>query len=241
VSDPSVLLKLSGSSFDNGEATIGAFDNDSVNSVANKIGYIAERLESGLAVVVGAGNIWRGRNGITQLDPVLSDQVGMTATVVNAMRLQVELQSVGVESIVMNAFGEVPGTRILDYAEARDLLSAGIVVIFGGGTGKPGVTTDTGATLHASGCNLGTIWFAKDDVDGIYDADPKKVRGAHRFDEIPISDILKQNLKVMDTKALEMGLEKGIGFKVFNGSPYQPWETMADEEPEVRFSLVPAA
>lgn len=235
-----MLLKLSGSSFDNGEAVVGAFDNDSVNSVARKVDYVAERLKSGLAVVVGAGNIWRGRNG-TQLDPVLSDQIGMTATVVNAMRLQVELHSIGLESVVMNAFGEVPGTKALNYTEARDLLSGGIVVIFGGGTGKPGVTTDTGATLHASSCGLGTIWFAKDDVDGVYDADPKKVPGAHRFDEIPISEILSLNLKVMDTKALEMGRDKGVGFKVFNGSPYQPWETMVDPDPEVRFTLVPAS
>lgn len=232
-----VLLKLSGSSFDNGEAAIGAFDNPSVQSVANKIGYVNDRMEHGLAVVVGAGNIWRGRNGI-KLDPVMSDQIGMTATVVNAMRLCAELRNIGVEAMVMNAFGQVPGTNELDYTEAQDLLSGGVVVIFGGGTGNPGVTTDTGATKHAAGCGRGLIWFAKDDVDGVYSGDPKKVSGTHRYDKLTITEILDLQLKVMDKEALVMGRDNNIGFKVFNGSPYQPWETMVDEKPEVRFTNV---
>ncbi|MEF3280139.1 MAG: UMP kinase [Elusimicrobiota bacterium] len=169
-----------------------------------------------IAIVIGGGNIWRGakkdHNGI---DRVTSDNMGMLATVINAMALQSALENVGVVTRVQTAIAISQIAEPFIRRRAIRHLEKGRVVIFAGGTGNPYFTTDTAAALRAAEIDADIILKATQ-VDGVYDDDPKKNYKAKMILEISYMDALKKGLKFMDPSALTLCLENKIPIRVFN-------------------------
>ena len=166
-----------------------------------------------IAVIVGAGNIWRGRQG-TDMDRVRADQMGMLATTINALALQDAFEHAGLEAVVMtavemNVFADQYTARGADAA-----LKAGKVVIFGAGLGSPFFSTDTAAVLRAAEINADIILMAKN-VDGVYSADPAKDPSAVRYDEITYKEILEKELKALDMTATTFCMENNISLYAF--------------------------
>lgn len=206
-----VLLKISGEALA-GDSGFG-IDADKLDEIAAQI---KEAFENGfeLGVVLGAGNIWRGRLGV-RMDRVNADHMGMLATVINALALQDALENMGVPTRVQTA------VEMLQFAEpyirrkAMRHLEKGRVVIFGAGTGNPFVTTDTAGALRAAEIKADMLLKATN-VDGVYTADPKKDPQAKMYASISMIDALKDGLKVMDSTALAMCMDNQMPIIVFN-------------------------
>lgn len=189
-----------------------------------------------LGVVVGGGNLVRGvKIAEKGIDRVVGDHMGMLATVMNALALQGALTAIGVESRVLSAIS-VP-TICEDYARQKAVhhLENGRIAILAGGTGNPFFTTDTTAVLRAAEASCHVILKATN-VDGVYDADPKKVPGAKRFDKISAEDALDRRLQVMDTAAFALARENGLPIIVF--SIHEPGAIARALKGEGRFTLV---
>ena len=168
-----------------------------------------------VAIVVGGGNIWRGGRQGAKMNRSRADHMGMLATVINALALQQGFEEVGAESVVMTA---IDMERIADPFTQRDAvknLEEGKIVIFGGGTGCPYFSTDTGAVLRAAEINADALLKATN-VDGIYDKDPKKHTDAVKIDEITYLDVLNKKLNVMDTTATTLCMDNEIPIVVFD-------------------------
>lgn len=208
-----ILLKLSGEVL-MGEGQFG-IDPATVDRVA---GEIAAARQSGfeLCLVVGGGNIFRGLAAAAKgFDRTSADYMGMLATVMNALAVQNALERMGVETRVQSA---IPMATVCEpYIRRRAVrhMEKGRIVIFAAGTGNPFFTTDTAAALRAAemGCNA---LFKGTSVDGVYDADPKKVADAKRYDEVSFDRVLNDNLKVMDASAVALCRENSIPIVVFN-------------------------
>ena len=210
-----VLLKISG------EALLGnqqfGIDYDPVQMIAAEIKSIYER-DVQVAVVVGGGNIFRGMKNSAKLgmDQASGDYVGMLATVMNAIAIQCALKQIGVEcrvqtAIAMNQIAE-------PYVRHRAIrhLEKGRVVIFAAGTGNPFFTTDTASALRASEIDAEVMLMAKNGVDGVYNDDPKTNPNAKKLDNISFDDIIKDDLKVMDTSACALCKQNHIPIIVFD-------------------------
>ena len=208
-----ILLKLSG------EALMGTgqFGIDP-EAVAGLAGEIAAAKAKGieLCLVVGGGNIFRGMAAAAKgFDRATADYMGMLATVMNALALQNALEQLGVETRVQSA---IPMASVSEpYIRRRALrhLEKGRIVLFAAGTGNPFFTTDTAAALRAAemGCNA---LFKGTSVDGVYTADPKKVKDARRYDHLTFSKVLSDNLKIMDAAAVALCRDNKIPIVVFN-------------------------
>lgn len=207
-----VLLKLSGEAL-SGDRGFGLdFDNTVVN-VCKSIKKCVE-LGTQVAVVVGGGNIWRGRSS-GGMDRTRADHMGMLATVINALGLADGLEQVGVDVRVQTAIRmqEIAEPYIRNRALAH--LDKGRVVIFGCGTGSPFFSTDTAAALRAAEINADII-FKATNVDGVYDRDPKKFPDAKKFDTLSHLDVLNKGLNVMDSTAATLCMDNKIPILVFN-------------------------
>ena len=206
-----VLIKLSG------EALAAGIDDGILNyEIVGKIcGAVKDCTEMGVqvALVVGAGNIWRGRQG-EQMDRTRADHMGMLATTINALALQDSLLQYGVDCRVMTAIAmhEVAEPYIRNRAVHH--LEKGSAVIFGCGIGSPFFSTDTAAVLRAAEIGADVVMMAKN-IDGVYTADPKKDPTAKKLDEISYSDILSKDLKVIDSTAASFGKENHIPLHLF--------------------------
>src|SRR3954449_11172291 len=208
-----ILLKLSGEAL-MGEGQFG-IDPDAVSRLA---GEIKAAVEDGhaLCLVVGGGNIFRGLAGAAKgFDRATADYMGMLATVMNALAVQNALEKIGVDTRVLSA---IPMATISEpYIRRRALrhIEKGRVVLFAAGTGNPYFTTDTAAALRAAemGCDA---LFKGTSVDGVYDADPKVVPGAKRYDKLGFNKVLGDDLKVMDAAAVALCRDNGIPIVVFN-------------------------
>lgn len=200
-----VLLKLSGEALAKDVSGILNFEYiEQIASVLKKC--VAEGVQ--IAVVVGAGNIWRGRQSGT-MDRAKADQMGMLATAINSLALEETFNSVGLKSramMVMEVNSFADPYRIRD---ARRHLDEGEVVIIGGGTGMPFFSTDTAAAIHAAEIGADVILMAKN-IDGIYTADPKVDPNAKRYDEITYREILDKELKALDIPASAFCMENDI-------------------------------
>ncbi|MCQ2738765.1 MAG: UMP kinase [bacterium] len=210
-----VLLKISGEAL-LGEQQFG-IDPKPVEMIADEIRSIYERGVE-IAVVVGGGNIFRGMKNSAKLgmDQASGDYVGMLATVMNAVCLQCALKKIEVECRVMTA---ISMNQIAEpYVRHRAIrhLEKGRVVIFAGGTGNPFFTTDTASALRASEINAEVMLMAKNGVDGIYDDDPKVNPNAHKIEKISYADIIKRDLKIMDTSACALCKQNNIPIIVFD-------------------------
>jgi uridylate kinase len=201
-----VLVKLSGEALGlDGKL----FDHVMIERVAHTI---AEAAQSGtqIALVVGAGNIWRGRQGPSaNMDAVLADHMGMLGTLINSIAMQDALISQGVAATVMSA---VPvGRFAVDYnpIEARRRLDAGEVLLFACGIGNPLFSTDTAAAMRAIEIKADALLLAKN-VDGVYDDDPRKNPSARLIRDITYREAERRALKVMDTAALVLCRENNM-------------------------------
>lgn len=210
-----VLLKVSG------EALMGkqqfGIDYDPVEMIANEVKSIYDKGVE-VAIVVGGGNIFRRMKNSAKLgmDQASGDYVGMLATVMNAVVLQCALKKIDVEcrvqtAIAMNQIAE-------PYVRHRAIrhLEKGRVVIFAAGTGNPFFTTDTASALRASEIDAGVMLMAKNGVDGVYDDDPKTNPNAKKIDRMSYDDIIKKDLKVMDTSACALCKQNKIPIIVFD-------------------------
>src|SRR5690625_3262740 len=208
-----VLLKLSGEFL--ADSSGFGVSPDATSSLAAEIAAATSRGVQ-LAIVVGGGNFWRGQQHGRHMDPATADYVGMLGTIMNGMALQDALEHAGVDtrvqtSIAMQAVAE-------PYIRRRALrhLEKGRVVIFGGGTGNPFFTTDSAAALRALEIDAEMVLMAKNNVDGVYDADPNQNPDARKYDELSYLDVLNQGLKVMDATAISLCMDRGMPITVFD-------------------------
>lgn len=213
-----ILLKVSGEALMGG-APYG-IDPATVRIIATQI-KSARDLGTEVAVVVGGGNIWRGATvSETGMDRATADYAGMLATVINALALQDAIEQVGGDVRTQTA---IPVPQVAEpYIRRRAMrhLEKGRVVIFAAGTGNPFMTTDTAAALRAVEIDADVLLIAKNRVDGVYDADPRKQPNARRFQRLTYMDALSRRLEVMDSTALSLCMENELPIVVFDiGSP----------------------
>lgn len=206
-----VLLKLSG------EALAGkqgyGIDFETCKRIASEI---KQLIDSGLqiGIVVGGGNIWRGRAG-KGMDRTTADHMGMLATCINSLALQDSLEECGIITRVLSALEIKQIAEPYIRRKAVRHLEKGRVVIFSSGTGNPFFSTDTAAALRAAEIEAEVILLAKK-VDGIYDKDPMTNPDAKKYDELNYIDILNQKLQVMDSTATSLCMDNNIPIIVFN-------------------------
>jgi uridylate kinase len=208
-----ILLKLSGEAL-MGDGQFG-IDPDTVARLADEIRAAREDGHE-LCIVVGGGNIFRGLAGAAKgFDRASADYMGMLATVMNALAMQNALEKIGVDTRVQSA---IPMATVSEpYIRRRAIrhMEKGRVVIFAAGTGNPFFTTDTAAALRAAemGCDA---LFKGTSVDGVYNADPKKVEDARRYESVTFNQVLSDDLKVMDASAVALCRDNNIPIVVFN-------------------------
>ncbi|MCH3961877.1 MAG: UMP kinase [Solobacterium sp.] len=208
-----VLLKLSGEALSGKEKN---FDPIVLQKLAEEIKK-AQALGVQIAVVVGGGNFIRGKT-LTDIgiDRVQGDYMGMLATIINALAIQSALEGVGVDTRVQTA---VEMNKIAEpFIQRRAVrhLEKGRVVIFGGGTGSPYFSTDTAAALRANEIKADAILMAKNGVDGVYTADPKKDPTATKYDHLTYKQVLNLGLEIMDSTAASMCMDNNMELVVFN-------------------------
>ena len=206
-----ILLKLSG------EALAGptgkGFDEPTVRMVAAQIKEIVDR-GTQVGVVIGGGNFWRGRSS-ENIDRTKADQIGMLATVMNALYVSEICRSVGLKTDILTPFTIGAFTDLFSKDKANAAFEEGHVVFFAGGTGHPYFSTDTGVVLRAVEVEADQILLAKS-IDGVYDSDPAKNPDAKRYDEITIDDVIAQNLQVVDMTASILARDNKMPMAVFS-------------------------
>lgn len=205
-----VLVKLSGEALSAGSD--GIFNYDFIDEVCR---VIKKCVDAGtqVSIVVGAGNIWRGRQGVN-MDRTKADHMGMLATVINCLALQDSLEKLGVDTRVMTAVEMQRFAEPYIRNKAVSHLNKGRVVIFGCGIGSPFFSTDTAAVLRAAEINADIVLLAKN-VDGVYTADPKIDPTAKKLSNIDYIDILKEGLKALDFTATSFSMENHIPILLF--------------------------
>ena len=208
-----VVLKLSGEAL---QGKLGhGIDTGVTASVARRIKEI-HNLGIEAALVIGGGNIFRGTTAESEgIDRSTADYMGMLATVINGMALQDALEKEGVFTRVMTAIEMREVAEPYIRRRAMRHLEKGRVVVFVGGTGNPYFTTDTTAALRAIEIGAEVILKATK-VDGVYSADPKKVKNAKKFKRLKYIDVIKRNLKVMDATAISLCMDNNLPIIVFN-------------------------
>ena len=209
-----VLLKLSGEALA-GDNKLG-IDAPTLAKIARQIQQV-QAMGVGVAIVVGGGNIWRGAKAEAEgIDRVTADYAGMLATVINALALQDVLEREGVTTRTQTAINISQVAEPYIRRRAIRHLEKGRVVIFAGGTGNPYMTTDTAASLRAIEIGAGVLLMTKNNVDGIYSADPKREPNAKKFDKLSYLEALNMRLEVMDATALSLCLENKLPIIVFD-------------------------
>ena len=206
-----VLVKLSGEAI--GEENGRGIDRLKLEKVVDQL---VEISKSGveLAVVIGAGNFWRGKYGEGYVKRTTSDYMGMLGTMINALALQDMIESKGVYSRVMSSIEMNKVSEPFILRKALKHLEKGRIVIFACGTGSPYFTTDSTAALKATEIDANVILLAKN-VDGVYDKDPNKFKDAKKYDTVTYMEAISKQLGVMDTTALTLCMENKIPIIVF--------------------------
>jgi uridylate kinase len=208
-----ILLKLSGEAL--GGATGFGIDVNEAESIASRIKEVHD-MGVDVAVVIGAGNLWRGKQGLEHgMDRSTADYMGMLATVMNAMSLMDALERQGVLTRVMSAIEMRAIAEPYIRRRAVRHLEKGRVVIFGAGTGNPFFSTDTAAALRATEVEAQVVIKATK-VDGVYDSDPKKNPTAKKFDQLNYIEVLNRRLEVMDSTAITLCMENNLPILVLN-------------------------
>ncbi|WP_226658302.1 UMP kinase [Pseudalkalibacillus hwajinpoensis] len=209
-----VVLKLSGEALSGGEGQ--GISPSIVQSIASQVKEIHE-MGVEVAVVVGGGNIWRGKVGSEMgMDRATADYMGMLATVMNSLAMQDSLESIGVETRVQTSIEMRQVAEPYIRRKAIRHLEKKRVVIFAAGTGNPYFSTDTTAALRAAEIEADVILMAKNNVDGVYTADPTVDATAKKYDTLSYLDVLKEGLAVMDSTASSLCMDNDIPLVVFS-------------------------
>ncbi|KRN58753.1 UMP kinase [Limosilactobacillus secaliphilus] len=209
-----VVLKLSGEALA-GDQGFG-INPPELKTVAKEIKEV-HAMGVQICIVVGGGNMWRGVTGEKLgMERAQADYIGMLATIMNALSLQDALEGIGVETRVQTSIEMRQIAEPYIRRKAIRHLEKGRVVIFAGGTGSPYFSTDTTAALRAAEMNADAILMAKNGVDGVYSADPKKDPNAKKYAHLTHMDILDKHLHVMDSTASSMSMDNHIPLVVFN-------------------------
>ena len=210
-----ILLKLSGESL-MGDDHYG-INYQNVRHYATEIqSAVAQGVQVG--VVIGGGNIFRGVQGTSKgFDRRQGDQMGMLATIINAMAMQAVLEELGVSSKVLTAFAIEGLSEKTSWRKAVETLESGQVVIFGGGTGNPFFTTDSGAALRAVEIKADLL-LKGTRVDGVYTADPEKDPTATKFTTLSFDEAYQKNLKIMDMTAFTLCKENHMPIYVYDAN-----------------------
>ena len=208
-----ILLKLSGEAL--GGASGFGIDIAEADAIAKRIKEVHE-LGVGIAIVIGAGNLWRGKQGLKRgMDRATADYMGMLATVMNALALMDALERQDVMTRVQSAIEMRAVAEPYIRRKAIRHLEKGRVVVFSAGTGNPYFSTDTAAALRAT--ELGAeIVIKATKVDGVYDSDPKKNPDAKKFEKLSYIDVLNRRLEVMDSTAISHCMENHVPILVLN-------------------------
>ncbi len=210
-----VILKLSGEALaDAKDATI--LDHEKLASIASSVAMIRE-LGVDVGIVVGAGNIWRGRLADKiGIESSTADYMGMLGTVINALAIQSAIEEKGLSCRVLSAINVPQVCEPYYRRKAISHLEKGRVVIFAGGTGNPYCTTDSCAALRALEVNADAILMAKNGVDGVYDADPRTHKDAKKLTRLTLNEMIERQLAVMDLGAAAMLTGKKKTIRVFS-------------------------
>ncbi len=225
-----VLLKLSGEALkDNDELQI--IDVNHMSDLAHTIKALHDAGVQ-IAIVIGAGNIWRGKLAKDiGIDQVPADYMGMLGTIINAVAMASALKKIGVDSVVFSALSQVPETTVTySPEEAIRAMEEGKVAFLAGGTGKPFFTTDTAATMRAIETHCEAIFMGKNGVQGVYDKDPTKYSDAKFISEITYQQIIDMNLQIMDLSAVELIKDKDIEIRIFSMSDPENFLRVANNE-----------
>lgn len=209
-----ILIKLSGEALA-GQRGLG-IDIKTVQEMAREIQEVAE---SGvqIALVIGGGNLWRGEPASEAgMDRVQADYTGMLGTVMNALVMADSLKQLGVDTRVQTAIAMQSVAEPYIRGRALRHLEKGRIVIFGAGIGSPYFSTDTTAALRAAEIEADAILMAKNGVDGVYNADPKKDANAIKFNELTHREVINRGLKIMDATASTLSMDNDIDLVVFN-------------------------
>ncbi|HEL1586034.1 TPA: UMP kinase [Streptococcus suis] len=209
-----ILIKLSGEALA-GERGVG-IDIKTVQEMAREIQEVAD---SGvqIALVIGGGNLWRGEPAAEAgMDRVQADYTGMLGTVMNALVMADSLKQLGVDTRVQTAIAMQSVAEPYIRGRALRHLEKGRIVIFGAGIGSPYFSTDTTAALRAAEIEADAILMAKNGVDGVYNADPKKDANAVKFNELTHREVISRGLKIMDATASTLSMDNDIDLVVFN-------------------------
>jgi uridylate kinase len=208
-----ILLKLSGEAL--GSQAGSGINPKAASQIAQRVKEVHE-MGVDVAIVIGAGNLWRGREGLDLgMDRATADYMGMLATVMNALALMDSLESLGVVTRVQSAIEMRSVAEPYIRRRAIRHLEKGRVVIFGGGTGNPYFSTDTAAALRAMEIDAELLIKATK-VDGVYDCDPKTNPNAVKFDHLTYIDTLNRRLQVMDSTAISLCMENKLPIMVLN-------------------------
>ena len=205
-----ILLKLSGEALAGKKGT--GVDVETVGNICDKVKEVVE-MGVQVAIVVGGGNFWRGRNG-HQMERTTADYMGMLATAMNGLALQDALEARGVYTRVQTAIEMREIAEPFIQRKAEKHLGRGRVVVFACGTGHPYFTTDTAAVLRATEIKADVILLGKS-VDAVYDSDPKENPNAKKYDEVTYMEALEKDLKVMDSTAIAMCRDNNMPLLVF--------------------------
>jgi uridylate kinase len=208
------LLKLSGEAL-KGKTEI--YDEQALNDIADQIIKLAEN-KLQLGIVVGGGNIWRGKLGADlKMPQINADYMGMLATIMNALALESIIKEKGYSKVIVYSSLDIRTmTSPYSFKDARKKLNEGYILIFGGGTGHAYFTTDTAATLRAIEIAADVVLMAKNGIDGVYDKDPKQHKDAKFFEHLSYDDITRLNLQVMDQTAATLAKDGKLKIEVFN-------------------------
>ncbi len=210
-----IILKLSGEAL--GGSGGQGICHEKVNEVAQEIKKLYDLGGIQLAIVVGAGNIWRGRDAIENgMERSSADYMGMLATILNALALQSALEGLGCDTRVMTSISIPAVAEPYIRRKALSDLEKDRILIFGGGNGIPFFTTDTTAALRCAELGAKLILMAKNGVDGVYDSDPRQNKDAHKFTKLTHQEILDKQLHVMDLTAATLCSENDIDIFVFD-------------------------
>lgn len=205
-----VLLKLSGEALAGAKKT--GFDFETVQSVAREVKKLHDS-GTEIGIVIGGGNFWRGRTG-EEISRSKADQIGMLATVMNCVYVSDVFRGEGLTTDILTPFVCGAFTKLYSIDLAEELLSAGKIVFFAGGTGHPYFSTDTATVLRAVEIGADTILLAKA-VDGVYSADPKTDPTAVKYDRISIQEMVDKKLGVIDLAASVLAMENHMPMRVF--------------------------
>ena len=209
-----IILKLSGEALANKDGTI--LNPEKLNVIAEAVKAMHEEgVEIG--IVIGAGNIFRGKiSSKIGVDRTNGDYMGMLGTIINCIALSSALEKIGVTTRVMSAVEVNKIAEPYIYKKAIAHLNCNKVVLFAGGTGNPYFTTDTCASLRALEINADAILMAKNNVDGVYDSDPKLNKNAKFLKTLTFKEVIDRNLAVMDQTSITMLMGQNITIRVFN-------------------------